>query len=463
MATLNKVASRPAEKNHEGVVAARISPEQLLRRSVMACLLWEDSFYEDGKTIAERIAALVKDVKPEVVAAIAVEARTRQKLRHVPLLIVREMARLATHKHLVAKTLYEVVQRPDELTEFCAIWQKDQGGKPLSKSLSAQAKKGLAAAFGKFDEYALAKYNRDGAVKLRDVLFLCHAKPKAEGAGTAVERKGKDGKARTVVRHEGTLLGKVVAGTLATPDTWEVALSGGADKKAAFERLMAEKKLGALAFVRNLRTMSEAKVDLDLVRSYAATVPADRVLPFRFVAAARAVPAWESVVEGMMLRCLAGQERLTGKTVLLIDTSPSMAAKLSAKSDLTRKDGAMAVAILLRELCDVEVVAFSQEVKTVPDRHGFALGDAIRDAVPSNGTLLGKAVAALSGRYDRLIVITDEESQDAVGKPDAGKKSYMVNVSTEKHAVGFGDWVRVNGWSEAIIDFIRVYEQEMAG
>ena len=211
-------------------------------------------------------------------------------------------------------------------------------------------------------------------------------------------------------------------------------------------RLMAEKKLGALAFVRNLRNMSEAKVDLDLVRSYAATVP-----------------AWESVVEGMMLRCLAGQERLPGKTVLLIDTSPSMAAKLSAKSDLTRKDGAMAVAILLRELCDVEVVAFSQEVKTVPDRHGFALGDAIRDAVPSNGTLLGKAVAAVSGRYDRLIVITDEESQDAVGKPDAGKKSYMVNVSTEKHAVGFGDWVRVNGWSEAIIDFIRGYEQEGAG
>jgi 60 kDa SS-A/Ro ribonucleoprotein len=41
-------------------------------------------------------------------------------------------------------------------------------------------KRGLARAFTKFDAYQLAKYNRRSRVKLRDVLFLCHAKPKNE-------------------------------------------------------------------------------------------------------------------------------------------------------------------------------------------------------------------------------------------------------------------------------------------
>jgi hypothetical protein len=44
--------------------------------------------------------------------------------------------------------------------------------------LPAQMRKGLARAFGKFDEYQLAKYDRDGVVKLRDVLRLARPKPK---------------------------------------------------------------------------------------------------------------------------------------------------------------------------------------------------------------------------------------------------------------------------------------------
>jgi hypothetical protein len=92
----------------------------------------------------------------------------------------------------------------------------------------------------KFDEYSLAKYNRDNAVKLRDVLFLCHAKPKD--------------------KEQEALWKKLVEGTLETPDTWEVALSGGNEKKETWERLMQEKKLGGLAFIRNLRNMTNAKL-----------------------------------------------------------------------------------------------------------------------------------------------------------------------------------------------------------
>ena len=61
-------------------------------------MLWEGEFYEDGVAIAGRIRELVPKVDAAKVAALAVEARTAMKLRHAPLLLVREMARHATHR-----------------------------------------------------------------------------------------------------------------------------------------------------------------------------------------------------------------------------------------------------------------------------------------------------------------------------------------------------------------------------
>ena len=270
MAKINKAQSA---NTHEGAKGRAFAPEQQLRRALMSCMLWEDQFYEDGVSIAERIGALVPQVDAEKVAAMAIEAREDMKLRHAPLLIVREMARHEGHKALVADTLERIVQRPDELTEFLAIYWADALG-PMqqrkTRAVSAQVKKGLARALTKFDAYQLAKYDRDGAVRIRDVLFLTHAKPK----DAAQEKVWKE----------------LVDGKLAAPDTWEVNLSGGADKRATFERLIAERKLGALALLRNLRGMQVAGVTKSVIGKALDAMRTDRVLPYRFIAAAQYAP-----------------------------------------------------------------------------------------------------------------------------------------------------------------------------
>lgn len=433
MSTINKLLARGL--THEGLKASRINPEQALRRSLMACMLWEKTFYEDGQDVAERIASLIPLVNPYRVADLAIEAREDMKLRHVPLLVAREMARLPEHKKLVAMVLEKIIQRPDELTEFLAIYWKDK-----KEPLSGQVKKGLAKAFQKFNEYSLAKYNRDGAVKLRDVLFLCHAKPKD---------KAQD-----------KLWKRLIKGELKTPDTWEVALSSGEDKKKVWERLIKEGNLGALAFLRNLRNMFEASVNEKIIFNGLKEMKTERVLPFRFIAAARYAPQWEPQIEELMLRALDGQRELKGKTVLLIDTSPSMDISLSDKSEMSRKDAALGLAILCRELCEkVEIWAFSSDCKMVPARRGFALSDAINNAVESDGTLIGKAVSTVSGRYDRIICITDEESQDAVKNPDKDTNSYLINIATYKNGVGYGAWNHIDGWSEKILNYIEEIEK----
>ena len=431
-------------RTHEGAPARHISPEYQLRRSVLSCLLWESQFYEDGIEIAGRIAELVPKVAAEKVAAIAVEAREQMKLQHAPLLLVREMARHKTHRALVADTLARVIQRADELAEFVAIYWKD-GRVPLS----GQVKKGLAAAFPKFDEYALAKYDRGGPTKLRDVLFLCHAKPR-DAAQAGVWKK-------------------LIWGRLNAPDTWEVALSsvgaGGtpsrnADKREAWQRLLTENKLGALALLRNLRNIHQAGVEEELVLSALRSMSTARVLPFRFLAAARYAPRWEEALEQAMLKCVAGRAKLPGKTVVLVDVSGSMTAPLSRRSEMQRTDAAYGLAVLLREIGEeVAVFSFSDELVEVPARRGFALRDAIDASQRHSSTQLGKAVAGLNRqeKYDRLIVITDEQAEDTLSAPRG--MGYVINVASYKNGVGYGKWTHIDGWSEAVVEYIRLLEQ----
>lgn len=440
MAKLNKIV---AALNFHRQKGPRFTPEAQLRRTLLNCLLWEDQFYEDGVAIAERLAALVPQVDPDTVAALVIEARKNMKLRHAPLFLVREMARHEKHKLLVAATLARVIQRPDELTEFLAIYWADALG-PMQqrkkRALPAQVKKGLARALVKFDAYQLAKYDRDGPVRLRDVLFLTHAKP--ESAEQAAVWK------------------QLVDGTLASPDTWEVALSGGKAKKETFERLIAERKLGALALLRNLRGMQLAGVDKATIGAALETMKTDRVLPYRFITAAHYAPDLEPQLEAAMFKSIEGLERLDGKTTLLIDVSPSMFAPLSARSEMTRLQAACGLAVLAREICeDVEVFTFSNKTVKVPPRRGFALRDAMLNSQVPNGTLLGAAVTAVDRKDRRLIVFTDEQSQDPVPSPQG--VGYMINVASYRNGVGHGPWQRVDGFSEAIIRWIVANEAAM--
>lgn len=447
MARTNKPKTYTRKTTHEGATATRISAEQELERTVMATMLFEDTFYENGVSVADRIKDLVHRCDWFAVGNLAMKARHQMKLRHVPLLLARELARYKNipecERSFVGDVIGDVIERPDELAEFLSLYWKE-GRQPLS----AQAKKGLAYAFTKFDEHQLAKYNRDNAIKLRDVLFLCHAKPED--------------------KEQERVFKRLVDGTLATPDTWEVELSKGKgeDKKGSWERLLRERKLGGLALLRNLRNFREANVDQLLVRAAIADMKTERVLPFRFLAAARYAPELEDVLEHAMFKSLEGTEMLPGRTVLLVDVSGSMVGTpVSKKSEMDRFDAACALAMLLREITqEGAVFAFSTSITQIPPRRGFGLRDAIKNSPGYNGgTQLGEAVRFINAnqeriQHDRIIVVTDEQSADRVPDPTC-KNAYMINVGTYKNGVGYGKWTHIDGWSEAIVNYIRAFEK----
>ena len=440
MANVNSLRQTFPGRAHEGALAQRISAKAELRRTVLTCLLWEDAFYEKGSGVANRLAELVEANKAEDVASLAREARDAMQLRHVPLFLVRELARRKGTGPLVAGTLEDVIQRADELGEFVALYWKDK-----KQPLSSGVKRGLARAFTKFDAYQLAKYDRDLTVKLRDVLFLCHAKP-------------RDAEQAEVWK-------KLVEGELEAPDTWEVSLSARKGKKETFERLLSEGKLGGMAVLRNLRLMWAAGVSPKLIRDRLSKGVA-RALPFRFVTAARHAPKLEDAIEAAMLKGISGFEALPGATGLLLDVSSSMNDRLAKKSETIRMDAAVGLAIFLREKCDgFSIATFSEKCVELPPRRGFALRDAIVGSQAHSGTYLKDALTQLSEntewrKLDRLIVVTDERSHDGI-LLGWTPKAYVVNVAPYKTGVSYGNgWTHIDGWSERVIDYIAAVEKE---
>lgn len=446
----NVVNKTPAPVTHEGATAKKITPVQQLRRLVLSTMLFEDQFYVDGKTIADQMTATVEAVLktkngPKAVSDLAIETRTEGKLRHAPLHLALSLVRVGNKntklgeecRAVVAHTLENVIQRPDELAEFLAMYF---GGKKIP--ISNQVRKGLASAFTKFSDYQIRKYaNREGAISLRDVMFLVHPKPlTSEQAGLWKDLANKN---------------------LVAPDTWESNLSAGKDKKETFERLLDEKKLGALALLRNLRNMQQSGVPEEKIREGLRSMSTDRVLPFRFISAANYAPKLEDSLEDAMFRSLKDYPKLKGKTVLLVDNSGSMyGTKVSFKSEIDRSDAACALAMLLREVCEqVEVIVFSDNAKTIPPRRGFALRESIKSATghSSTNTAYGKQVADKSG-YDRLIIFTDEQSHTNLTDPVPGSKGYVINVASYNNGIGYGKWVHIDGFSESAVDFIQMYE-----
>ena len=427
-------------KTHEGGSAIKNSAYADLRKAVLTSLLWEDSFYESGADRAQRISDLVSKVEYSKLVDLAIEAKTKFKLRHVPIYLALLTIRKGLRGEAAKSLINAIITRADELTEIVSIYRLINGNK---KALPNSLKKGIALAFGKFTEYHFSR-NRamDKSIKLRDVLRMCHPKPIDDERASLYSRINND--------------------TLQTPLTWQVELSSGKNKKEVWENLIDGKALGGLDILRNLRNMEQANVDRKKIRNAILNGKYGNALPFQFIAAAKASASQEPYIEQAMLKSItfSDGELLKGRTILLIDVSGSMSTLMSRKSVLDRLDSCKAIAILLREVCeDVRILKFSHNVVEVPARRGFALSSSIGNSSgPTDIRLAVKKANSLG--YDRLIVLTDEQSSTDVPSPLSGTVAYMVDVAGYANTVGEGKWTRISGFSEQIVSYISASERE---
>ena len=438
-----------------GALAAKQSNTALLRRAVLANLLWEDVAYMDGVKVAEEIQRLIPLCPAIDVYNIALEARTMQKLRHTPLFLAVEMCKYPEHKMFVQDLLPQIITRADMLTDFLAIYWKD-GKKPIAN----QAKKGLAKAFHNFNEYKFAKYDRDAAIKLRDVMFLCRPKPENQ--------------------YEQDLFKKVADRTLATPETWEVLLSTGKDKKESWTKLITEGKIGGLAMLRNIANMRRANVDKKVINEGLEKLKSSMLMPLDFLKAFRMNPEFGRQIEDAMINSYANLPKLKGKTLFIVDVSGSMGARMSEKSDFTRYDAACAMAMLAANQCeDYEIVCTAGNDYTHTGAHehipypqkGFGIFEQIRETnknIGIGGIFTRQCLEWCNDKFkgqkfDRIIVFSDSQDCDLperrIPKP-FGTYNYICDISAHTKGVNYkGSWTaEISGFSEHFITFIAATE-----
>lgn len=438
-----------------GALAAKQSNTALLKRAVLANLLWEDVAYMDGKKVAAEIQRLIPLCPAEDVYLIALEARVIQKLRHTPLFIAVEMCKYPEHKMFVQDLLPQIITRADMLTDFLAIYWKD-GKKPICN----QAKKGLAKAFHNFNEYKFAKYDRNAAIKLRDVMFLVHAKPKNE--------------------YEEKLFKKIANRTLDTPETWEVLLSSGKDKKESWTKLITEDKIGGLAMLRNIANMRKANVDKKVINEGLERLKSSMLMPLDFLKAERMNPEFSRQIEDSMIKSYANLPKLTGKTLFIVDVSGSMNYRMSVKSDFTRYDAACAMAMLAANQCeDYEIVCTAgndcrgegaHEHIPYPQK-GFGIFGQIHatnNNLGCGGIFTRQCLKWCNDKFrkqkfDRIIIFSDSQDCEypnkGVPKP-FGTYNYICDVSANTKGVNYkGVWTaEISGFSEHFITFIAAME-----
>ena len=438
-----------------GAFAAKQTNIELLKRVTLANLLWENNAYCDGESVAKEIKRLIPLCDAKDVYDLALNARLMQKLRHTPLFIAAEMCKYEEHKFFVKALLPQIITRADMLTDFLAIYWKE-GRCPISN----QAKQGLVEAFHNFNAYKFAKYDRDAAIKLRDVMFLIHPKPRND---------------------EETELFKMIAErTLPTPETWEVMLSTGKDKRETWTKLITEDKIGGLAFLRNLRNMREASVDKKVIKYGFETLKSSMLTPMNFLQAAKINPEFSRDIEDAMITSYSHLPKLPGRTLLILDASGSMDITVSSKSRITRYAAACAMAILAANQCeDFDLVitagddgAFqhSSEIIKYPSK-GFNLIDQINAArkdVGCGGIFTRQCLDWCKEEFptiefDRIIIFSDSQDCDYLNKKAPkpfGKRNYICDISAEKKGVNYkGVWnAEISGFSENFLTFIAAYE-----
>jgi hypothetical protein len=420
-----------------------------------------DTFYEKGGDRDDRYTQLVRKLAvsdPEWAAGLLGWLRGDGNMRTASLVGAAEFVRARLDANQLSSTnlggtvhegwnrtvIDSVLQRPDEPGELLAYWTSRYG-----RNLPKPIKRGIADAVQRlYNERALLKYDTDSkGYRFGDVLELVHAAPDTGKAWQgdlfkhAIDRRhGRDNDLPATlrtVRSRNELFALPVdqrRAVLTAPDgverlaaagvTWE-ALAGwlqGPMDKQAWEAVIPS--MGLMALCRNLRNLDEAGVSDAVAEQVAARIgdPAEvarsRMFPFRFWAAYKHAPSlrWAHALEKALTASLSNVPALSGRTLILVDRSPSMFPgyhfSTANKSDIPlAEQAAVFGAALALRAADPTLIEFGMRSNPVPVPKGGSVLRLIEQFKQIDGTDIPSAVKQHYAGHDRVVIVTDEQSR----------------------------------------------------
>lgn len=486
----------PSGRTHEGGPGyARDAKSELFLLAV-SNMVGERTFYESADNRDERYERLVHEVAvadPEWTAGFLGWLRGEGNMRSASLVGALEAARAMVKAKLPGsrQLVASVLQRADEPGEALAYWTSRYG-----RAIPKPVKRGIADAVGRlYNEYGLLKYDTDSkGFRFADVLDLVHPSPVAPWQGVlfkyALDRRhdrgelGPETGLPTV--HQNAVLrtaaGMGEFGLLLDADrlkaagmTWEDVLSlagSKVDKGKLWAALIPS--MGYMALLRNLRNFDQAGVTDEIAETVAnrladvAQVAKSRQFPFRFLSAYRNAPnlRWSYPLEKALNASLANVPTLKGRTLILVDQSPSMFPgyyfSTANKSDISLADQAKifgsALAVRAESADLVQYGGQSELVKYDRAESVLKLLDRFK-MIESTAT--AAAAQRWFAKHDRVVIVTDEQTTDNLAAVlPATVPVYTWNLAGYKfgHGPSRPHWHTFGGLTDAAFRMVPLLE-----
>ncbi|MCB0994510.1 MAG: TROVE domain-containing protein [Acidimicrobiales bacterium] len=441
------VKTSGATLTHERGRGAAPDLESELFLMAATYLAGEDTFYESADEREARFVELVRRVvatNPTFVARLAPYLRNKLKIRSASIVLAAEY--VAAGGERGRPVIDAALQRGDEPAEMIGYWHSRHG-----RRLPMAVKRGVAdAAVRLYNERSALRYDGLGrGVRMADVIELTH--PKARDAQQSalftwlLDRRHHDDAvadpevlpmlaaaedlAAVPNDERRDLLDERGPTALAEAGTsWERLsgwLPGGMDA-AAWEAVIPS--MGVMALIRNLRNFDEKGISPAAVETVlgritdADEVAKARLFPYQVWAAYKHAPSdnWKRAL-GQTLELTARNIPALDRTLVVIDMSGSMQARVSNRSVMSRVEvAAVMAAVTVKRSANADIAIFGHTNQRVKLRKGASVLGSVERLVSMIGvvghaTYGHTAIAAhfTPRKHDRVVLFTDDQMHDA--------------------------------------------------
>lgn len=479
--TRTKVSSDIA--THEGGVGRKADAREELAVTALTTFLG-DRFYETAEDTLVRMYDLAQRVPATFLTQLARVARQEFNMRATPAALVG--FHLLEHGQPEDyRVIRDVYLRGDELGDTLATVARLSDKRKVTPSAVRFARNVLHDRLTERNALRYSGSNREWS--LAKIIRLSHARQDASARQVALYNfilrwhdEGSLTKAWASTPEEERALidtvRKAVNGEDVGEISWERSRTAGADWKALVNQM------GYMALLRNLRNFMEddsLTTDTDFW-NYVCNRLADpeevaksRQLPFRFLAAYNALPRGHrqygrvsQAVSDALDASVGNLPAFEGRTLVVVDTSGSMDATTSDKSEIRYVDiGALFGAAMFQSQ-DADVVAFGTNAAKIPlKKTGSILAN--RDAIlaPRDRLGYGTNLSIAFGQvnvadYSNIVVFSDMQIHDGIKSALRGYTGnvYSVNLAgyeAQLQRVG-GNFYALAGWSDATLKLMAL-------
>lgn len=543
-----------ATLNHEGGLAFNYADQKMeLFTLVMSCMFNEPKFYGKIGDTELRIKTLISSIgksDPTFLLHLAKFVRHEGNLRSVPIVMLVEIANVIkaqTEAQIKALTLSyknekgmsekeakvlarkevltarqkdnnvrsfvpQILGRADEITEALG-YQSTVFGDVDKMPMSL--KRGLVDSFKNFTAYQLLKYDREGAISLKDAINILHPTVPLKGLSDADSQliyrhirgwdfqKDKDAEVLNKIDTKQAILTKktIDAEVLALVEkgtiTWEVFISHFGSTTESWTAIAPH--MPYMATLRNLRNFIEKGVPTDVLKKVAErltneqAVLKSRQFPFRFHSAMKALTECTTRVPSFLVTAISDAleisvknlPKLGGVTAVFSDNSGSMHTPISNKSTVENIDIASMMSAIAQYFSDDAVVGvFGTYFKFVPMNPKDSVltnMEKIKRTNVEHSTNAYLSIEALTKgkvKVDRIFIFSDMQCYDSGNRGWGGSslagllKDYRKTINPNVKMYSFDiaghgtaqfpsddkNVVTLGGFSEKIFKFMEIFE-----